>query len=322
MPSIIYKNPPLGIFVVEPAQAMRELLVALTPGVIALCYVWGWGIVVNITVSVITATISEALFLKLRGSAVRATLQDYSAVVTAVLLAVALPPYLPWWIIVIASACAIVIAKQLYGGLGNNLFNPAMVGYAIVIIAYPLHLTLWPSDLLSATRFDWAQTIAYSINADDERYIAALSGATPLDLWRTDSDWQLQSDTSVLYSNIVNICFMAGGLWLLLRGLIQWHIPVAMLLTLTIAALVSSGSLSPTSSVWLHLGCGATMISAFYIATDPVTSPRHPYMKLLFGASVGLLTFIIRQSGSYADGFAFAILLMNLFVPLMDRYAK
>lgn len=312
----------LGIFAVEPKQAMHELLVALIPGVVALCYVWGWGIIVNITVSVISAVVAEALVLKIRGIAATPKLQDYSAVVTAVLLALAFPPYLPWWVVGIAAACAIVIAKQLYGGLGNNLFNPAMVGYAIAMMAYPLHLTLWPSDLLMATRFDWLQAIDYTVNAGKDSYISALTGATPLDLWRTDSDWQLHAKTSVIYWNVINVCFLTGGLWLLLRRLIRWHIPVAMLCTLAIGALLFPGSLSPLASLWLHLGCGATMISAFYIATDPVTSPRHPYMKLLFGAGIGVLTFIIRQSGSYADGFAFAILLMNLLVPLMNRYAK
>ena len=316
------KQSTLGIFAVEPEQAMRELLVALMPGIVALCYVWGWGIIVNIVVSVICAVVSEALILKIRGIAAAPKLQDCSAVVTAVLLALACPPYLPWWVVGIASASSIVIAKQLYGGLGNNLFNPAMVGYAIAIIAYPLHLTVWPSDLLMETRFDWSQAVDYAVNAGNEPYISALTGATPLDLWRTDSDWQLRAETSVVYWNAINLCFLAGGLWLLLRRLIRWHIPAAMLCTLAIAALVFPGNLSPLSSLWLHLGCGATMISAFYIATDPVTSPHHPYMKLLFGAGVGVLTFIIRQSGSYADGFAFAILLMNLFVPLMNRYAK
>ena len=322
MPSITYKQAPLGIFVTEPKRAMRELLVALIPGVVALCYVWGWGIIVNIAVSVATALLSEAIILKLRKITVLPILQDYSAVVTAVLLALALPPYLPWWIVGIASACAIVIAKQLYGGLGNNLFNPAMVGYAIVMIAYPLHLTVWPSELLMTTRFDWLQAIDYALHADTPRYIATLTGATPLDLWRNDDTWQLHADSSVIYWNIINASFAAGGLWLLLRRYIQWYIPAAMLLTLTIAAVLFSDNLSPLSSVWLHLGCGATMISAFYIATDPVTSPRHPYMKLLFGGGIGILVFIIRQSGSYADGFAYAILLMNLFVPLMNRYAK
>ena len=322
MPNISYKQPPLGIFVVEPDRAMRELLVALVPGLIALCYVWGWGIIVNIMVAVIVAVMSEALILKLRNITVLPVLQDYSAVVTAVLLALAFPPYLPWWIVAIASACAIVIAKQLYGGLGNNLFNPAMVGYAIVIIAYPLHLTVWPSDLLMATRFDWSQTIDYALYADDSRYIATLTGATPLDLWRSDDNRQLHADSSLIYWNIINMSFAIGGLWLLLRRRIQWYIPVAMLSTLTIAAVLFSDNLSPLSSLWLHLGCGATMLSAFYIATDPVTSPRHPYMKLLFGIGIGVLVFIIRQSGSYADGFAFAILLMNLWVPLMNRYAK
>ena len=312
----------LGIFAAEPRLAMQELLYALMPGIIALFYVWGWGVIVNIVVALATAVVSEALILKIRGIAILPKLQDCSAIVTAVLLALALPPYLPWWVVVIASVCAIVIAKQLYGGLGNNLFNPAMVGYAIAMIAYPLHLTVWPSDVLTATRFDLVQAIDYAINAGAEPYIATLTGATPLDLWRTDSGWQPNLETSMIRWHVINSCFLVGGLWLLLRRLIRWHIPVAILCTLAIASLIFPGSLSPLSSLWLHLGCGATIIGAFYIATDPVTSPRHPYMKVLFGIGIGALTFIIRQNGSYADGFAFAILLMNLFVPLMNRYAK
>ena len=316
------KQLPLGIFVVEPRLAMRELLVALIPGIVALCYVWGWGVIVNIAVAVTTAVVSEAVILKIRGIAVMPILEDYSAIVTAILLALALPPYLPWWVVVVATACAIVIAKQLYGGLGNNLFNPAMVGYAIAMIAYPLHLTVWPSDVLMATRFDWSQAIDYAVNASSEPYVATLTGATPLDLWRTESGWQPRVEASMIHWNVINICFLVGGLWLLLRRLIQWYIPTAILSTLAVLAVLFPGNLSPLSSLWLHLGCGATMIGAFYIATDPVSSPRHPYMKLLYGVSIVLLTFIIRRNGSYADGFAFAILLMNLFVPLMNRYVK
>ncbi|MBC6413498.1 MAG: RnfABCDGE type electron transport complex subunit D [Chromatiales bacterium] len=322
MLSISRERVPLGIFVVMPNRAMGELLVSLMPGIIALCYVWGWGVIINIVVAVISAIASEALILRIRNIPPLPVLQDYSAVVAAVLLAVAFPPYLPWWIVSIASACAIVIAKQLYGGLGNNLFNPAMVGYAIAIVAYPLHLTVWPSDLLMTMRFDWQQAIDYAIHGANESYIATLTGATPLDSWRTDNAWQPHAETPLIHSNIINIAFATGGLWLLLRRLIQWYAPVAMLCALTTAAAVFPGHLPPLSSMWLHLGCGATMLGAFYIATDPVTSPRHPYMKLLFGAGVGILVFIIRQGGSYADGLAFAILLMNLFVPLMDRYAK
>ena len=322
MANLHHERTALGIFVVEPSRAMCELLVALMPGIIALCYVWGWGIIINIAISVITAIVAEAFILRIRNIPVLPILQDYSAVVTAVLLAIALPPYLPWWIVSIASACAIVIAKQLYGGLGNNLFNPAMVGYAIAIVAYPLHLTLWPSDLLMTTRFEWQQAIDYAVNGANESHIVALTGATPLDLWRSDNTWQPHATNSVRHWNIINIGFALGGLWLLLRHLIQWHIPIAMLCTLAIMAIVLPDDLPSLSSLWLHLGCGATMLSAFYIATDPVTSPRHPYMKLLFGASIGLLVFVIRREGSYADGFAFAVLLMNLFVPLMNRYAK
>jgi len=322
MAAAIHRHKPLGIFAVEPAQAMREVLLALLPGIVALCYFWGWGIVVNLVLSVSTAVAAEALILRLRNIPATPALQDYSAVLAAVLLAIALPPYLPWWVVSVAAAAAIVIAKQLYGGLGNNLFNPAMVGYAIAIVAYPLHLTVWPSDALLTARFDWTQAINYAVGAGGEHAIAALTGATPLDLWRTDLNWQPHTEPSMSHWNIINASFLIGGLWLLLRRIVQWYIPCALLTTLAVSAMLSAQPLSVLAALWLHLGCGATMVGAFYIATDPVTSPRAPAMKLLFGCGIGALTFIIRQNGSYADGFAFAILLMNLFVPLMNRYAK
>ena len=311
----------LGIFGGEPKQVMRELVLALLPALVASCYVFGWGVVLNLAIAVASAVLAEALMLRLR-CIPWCVVADGSAALTAILLALALPPHVPWWLIVVASVCAIVIGKQLYGGLGNNLFNPAMVGYAIVIIAYPLYLTAWPDIQSLATRFDWSRAVDYAIRSGGENYVSGLTGATPLDAWRHDPTWQPHVSQDVLHWNLINAGFLIGGGWLLWRGIIQWYIPAAMLATLAVAAALFSGSLSFATSVYLHLGCGATMVGAFFIATDPVTAPRCVQMKLLFGIGVGALIFVIRQTGTYADGLAFAILLMNMFVPLMDRYER
>lgn len=311
----------LGIFGGEPKLVMRELIVVLLPAIIAMFYAFGWGVVLNISIAIVSAFLAESLVLRLRRIPLY-VLRDGSTVVTALLLALALPPHLPWWITAIASVCAVVIGKQLYGGLGNNLFNPAMVGYAIVIIAYPLHLTVWPDAALLNARFDLLSAIDYATKASGENYITRLTGATPLDLWRHTFGWNPRLPIDTLHWNIINLCFLTGGLWLLLRGIISWHVPCAVLATLAVLAMLFPVSLSPLSSAYLHLSCGATMVGAFFIATDPVTAPRHAKMKLLFGIGIGVLIFIIRRAGSYADGIAFAVLIMNMFVPLMDRYAK
>ena len=235
-----------------------------------------------------------------------------SAVLTGLLIALALPPYLPWWIPVFASATAITLGKQIYGGLGNNISNPAMLGYFMVLIAWPLHLTAWPDSTTLVTNLDTA--LKYAGTHDGNILASAMSGATPLEIWRIGS--HKLTDIAPIPWEMLNIAFALGGLWLLFKGIISWHIPVAFIVTLAVAIIIIHSDLDVLR---LHLTSGSTMLGAFFIATDPATSPRNPLAMLIFGVVIGLLLALIRSWGNFADGLAFAVLTTNALVPLLDK---
>jgi len=316
---------------------MVKVLLALVPGIIAYIAFFGWGVLVNIIIASMVALISEATVVALRRQPVLPTLMDGSALVTAVLLALALPPHSTWWLIVVGTAFAIVIAKQLYGGLGYNPFNPAMVGYVVVLISFPLEMTRWnpplaladmSMDLLEAFRFSLTGVLPARMDLD------MISLATPLDVMRTKLD--MGSDLSSIMSGNgifghlagagsewVSVAFLAGGLWLLYERIIDWRIPLALLMAMTIMAtsfwLIDSNYYA---SPLFHLMAGATMLGAFFIATDPVSASTTPVGRLIFGAGCGILIYVIRSWGGYPDGVAFSVLLMNMAAPLIDYYTQ
>ena len=294
-----------------PEYLMRNTLFALVPGVAVIFFFWGYAFLFNALIAIISAVICEWLCLKLRKIPARHFVNDMSALLTGLLIALALPPHLPWWIPALASVFAISLGKHIYGGLGNNLFNPAMLGYAIMIVAFPLHLTAYPS--ITALPFDLTAALHYLGVSDGETLAQAMTGATPLEYWRSN---QLNQMTSPVMWQAVNLAFALGGIWLVARQIITWHIPMAMIGALSLTIFAFSGSVD---SVILHLMSGATMLGAFFIATDPVTSPQHRYAMLIFGGGVGFLLALIRILGDYADGLAFAVLLMNMLVPLLNR---
>jgi len=317
---------------------MRHVLYALVPATLAYVWYFGVGIVINMLIASAAALAGEAVMLRFRGRDVKAGLADGTAIVTAVLLAFAIPPLAPWWLPALGSASAIVLAKHLYGGLGANLFNPAMVGYAILLISFPLEMTRWlPPDAaeLGYQQLGPWQQLVYSLTGSlpPGLTIDALTQATPLDLikdglnsMRTIGElrvgplfaglgghgWQWISSFTAL-----------GGLYLLYRGIIRWHIPVSLLGSLVImASLFYFMDPSRFSSPGFHLFSGATMMGAFFIATDPVSAATTDRGRLIFGAGIGVLTYAIRTWGGYPDGLAFAVLLMNSTVPLLDRYTR
>ncbi len=270
------------------SKIMQQLLYALMPGIVVYVYFFGWNVIVNLFLASITALICEALMLWLRKRPLREFITDYSAIVTAFLLALALPPFVPWWITVLGTAFAIIVAKHLYGGLGYNLFNPAMVGYAILLISFPLQMSDW------------------SIILD------TVSGATPLETMKTESRWEW-----------INAAFLLGGCWLLYKRIITWHIPVAMLVSLIILSgifFLINPNLYP--SPLFHLLSGATIMGAFFIATDPVTAATSNKARLIYAAGIGILIYVIRTWGAYPDAVAFAVLLMNMAAPTIDYYVK
>jgi electron transport complex protein RnfD len=315
---------------------MLKVLLALLPAIAAYVWFFGPAILVSLTLASITALVSEAIMLKLRKVPVKPFLLDGSAVVTAWLIALSIPPLAPWWLIVIGTAFAIVVAKQLYGGLGNNLFNPAMVGYAVLIISFPVQMTQWPTPAALATaHLDFNQMLQYMFGGilPDGMKLDALTMATPLDTLKTQL--KLQHSVSEITQmpifgliggsggEIVALCYLIGGLYLWQQRIIGWHVPVAFLGSLFLVAgafHLANGAHYPAP--WFHLTSGGAMLCAFFIATDPVTGPTTPKGKLYFGAGIGLLTYLIRTFGGYPDGVAFGVLIMNICVPLIDVYTQ
>lgn len=315
---------------------MLQVLLAMVPAVIAMVYFFGPAVLINIVLAVVAALLAEAVMLKLRHRPVRPFLSDGSAAVTAVLLAVALPPLSPWWLTVVGILFAIVFAKHLYGGLGYNPFNPAMVGYVLLLLSFPLEMTTWlPALSLSDNPLGFVDAFQLIFYGETTTGLSldAVSGATPLDTMKTQIGLQIAPEL-VSKQNLfgyfggigwewINAWFLLGGLFLLYRRVISWQVPVAMLATLFILSSITQ-LFAPdiTGSPLFHLFSGGTMIGAFFIATDPVSGSTTPYGRLLFGAGVGALTYIIRIWGGYPDGVAFAVLLMNMLVPLIDYYTQ
>ncbi|AZD31461.1 RnfABCDGE type electron transport complex subunit D [Pseudomonas chlororaphis] len=310
-------------------QAMKRVLVATLPGLLALFWLFGWGILINLLLACATALAVEAAVLRLRQWPLRPFLGDGSALVSATLLALALPPYCPWWLTVSATACALLFGKHLYGGVGKNPFNPAMLGYALALVSFPQQMTHWPAshglDLLGGLQQIFG--IASDSSAPD-----AWAQATALDSLRINKSLTIDElfAGNAAFGHFggkgvewINLAFLAGGAFLLQQRVFSWHAPAGMLGSLFIISLLcwnGSGSDSH-GSPFFHLLTGATMLGAFFIVTEPISGPRSAKARLLFGVGVGLLTYLIRTWGGYPDGVAFAVLLMNLTVPALERLA-
>jgi electron transport complex protein RnfD len=308
---------------------MFSVLLATLPGVAALALFFGPGVLVNISVCVVLAVAFESLALLLRRRRPLQGLGDGSALVTAVLLGIALPPYAPWWLLLVGIASAILIAKHLYGGLGYNPFNPAMVGYVVLLISFPLQMSSWapPLDLReSAPGLVDALRACFLPGQFD-----AVTMATPLDVLRQNSSTgyaALRADYPQLgpVAGVgwlwVNLGFLAGGLWLLQQRIFSWHAPLSMLAALALLASVSELAGLGGGPARLHLLSGATMFGAFFIITDPVTSAVSQRGRLVFGALIGVLVYLIRSRGNYPDAVAFAVLIMNFAAPFIDDYTQ
>lgn len=313
---------------------MHRVLVAALPGVAAMVWYFGPGTLIQIALAGSAALAAEAMVLRLRRLPLRPTLADGSALVTGVLIGIALPPLAPWWLAVAGSTFAILVAKHPYGGLGCNLFNPAMAAYAALLVSFPDAMSQWPGPrpLLSEGALPGLLDALWLIFTGQSAAPDGFTMATPLELFRHNSGLMVRQfqvahplfargDLAGVGWETVNLGFLAGGIYLLARRVITWHAPVAMLTALVLLALLcndggSSASQGPPS---LHLFSGATMLGAFFIVTDPVTTAASNRGRLLCGLLTGVLVFAIRAWGGYPDGVAFAVLLMNLAVPLIDR---
>ena len=311
---------------------MFKVLLALVPGIIAYMWVFGGGILVTIALATATALAAEAAMLKIRKRPIQPFLMDYSAVVTAWLLALAIPPLAPWWLIVVGTLFAIVVSKQLYGGLGYNPFNPAMIGYAVLIISFPAIMTKWPSALeLAQTKLSFADQLHYIFSGllPQGVQIDAVTSATPLDYLKTELKLKhtIASITQApLFGALggkggeyVTLGYLLGGLYLWQQKIISWHLPTAFLVALAaISAIFWLVDPAYFASPLIHLFSGASMMCAFFIITDPVSGPTTPKGKLWFAAGVAIITYLVRVYGGYPDGVAFAVIFMNICVPLID----
>ena len=328
----------------QTSRIMLLVLLAAVPGIAAQLWFFGWGTLVQILLASVSALLAEALVLKLRKQSVAATLKDNSALLTGLLLAVSIPPLAPWWMVVLGTVFAVIIAKQLYGGLGQNPFNPAMIGYVVLLISFPVQMTSWlpPHEIavnipgfIDAIQVIFSGHTASGGDMNTLRLgIDGISQATPLDTFKTS----VRAGHSVeqimqypIYSGIlagagwqwVNLAWLAGGLWLLWQKAIRWHIPLSFLVTLALCATLGwLFSPETLAAPQIHLLSGATMLGAFFILTDPVTASTTNRGRLIFGALAGLLVWLIRSFGGYPDGVAFAVLLANITVPLIDYYTR
>lgn len=306
---------------------MTQVILATIPAILAMTWYFGWGTLINITLAILVALASEAVVLKLRKRPMSFYLKDGSAIVTALLLALALPTLAPWWLTAVGVAFAIIVAKHMYGGMGYNPFNPAMVAYALLLVSFPADMTQWSFPGANLSFSDTFNQIFGIAIAHD-----GLTSATPLDAIKHSSGQTIQElfatapaleSTTFEAYQVVSIAYLVGGIYLLSRKIYTWHAPVGMLAGLAVmATLFQIIDADSYASAGFHLMTGATMLGAFFIVTDPVTSATSTKGRLIFGIGVGILVYIIRTFGNYPDAVAFAVLLMNFAAPFLDQYTQ
>ena len=311
-------------FIVAPAphmhnphstqSLMRDVLIALVPALAVSVWVYGLSVLYVTAIAVASCVLVEYLIQKflIKGAS---TVCNLSAVVTGVLLAFNLPSNIPWWIIVIGAVVAIGVAKMTFGGLGHNPFNPALVGRVFLLIAYPVQMTSFPKP----------------IHPD---YIDAFAGATPLAALKSHAiaagDANLLNMLSGMMpgsmGEIAAAALLVGGLYMLWRRVITWHIPVAVLGSMAVFAFVVALAQGGGEAIYalpaFHLLAGGAMLGAIFMATDYVTSPMTPKGMIIYGVGIGVITMVIRTWGAYPEGMSFAILLMNAVTPLINKYVK
>ena len=303
--------------IIKTPTVMAWVLVALLPGLAGMTFYFGLGVLWNLFWLSALCLATEVLVVALRTGSLspallRAPLQnnlgDGTTLLAAWLIAICLPPYVSIQILAVAALASIGLAKHAYGGLGNNIFNPAMVGYAVILLSFPQALAAWPA-------LGGAENLASD----------ALSGATYLSEFRYRDamtvDEFLLNNPQVMHQQIIAGLFLLGGLGLIYLRIISWRIPLALLITVGLLASVTydQGSTQSMGSAWFHWATGGTMAAAFFVATDPVTHPSRHSHQIIFAVSIGILLFVIRTQGNLPDGIAFAVLLANCATPLLNR---
>ena len=319
------------------SKVMVTVMVALMPATLFGFWLYGWPSINLWAVSLIAAIGGEALVVNWQGRAVRPVLMDGSGILTAWLLALSLPPFAPWWIAVLGSLFAVVVCKQVFGGLGQNVFNPAMAARVMLLISFPLEMTTWiaPAPLGTAHAPGLIESLRITFQSQpiDGMASASLLGHVKTEFTRGIgldqslvgyAPWHsLAGERAGSLGETAAVLLLLGGIYLIARRIITWHAPVAMLLGVAIPALIFNLiNSNHYAGPLYHLLSGGVMLGAFFIITDPVTSPNTSAGQLIFGFSCGLLTWIIRTWGGYPEGVAFAVMLMNAATPIIDYYVK
>lgn len=320
-------------------RSMILVMMALVPATAWGITQYGWPALNLLLVTVGAAVVAEAFSLRAAGQRVRPVLQDGSALLTGWLLAMTLPPWAPWWIGMVGAVFALVVSKHVFGGLGQNVFNPAMVGRVVLLVAFPLEMTTWvvPQVLFQPASPSFVESLGITFQGALDT--DAISGATALghesgppaasEGQNGSTAGKFDVRAALLGEQYGSLgegsapLLAAGGLLLLLTGVVRWPIPVAMLGSVALMATLFH-ALAPTryDDAAFHLLSGGLVLGAFFIATDPVTSPVTRTGQLVFGAGCGLLTYTIRTWGSYPEGVAFAVLFMNAVTPIIDYYIR
>lgn len=317
-------------------KVMLQVQIAAFPALITHVYLFGFGIVVQWMLAVATLIIVEYVMLRMRGRPILPFITDMSGLITITGLVFCIPPDSPWWIIVTGSAFALIFGKHLYGGLGYNPFNPAMLGYAFLLISFPVQMTQWTlPGSLSGHSISFMESVYYIFTGHIPGIsLDAITGATPLNSVRTGLSQgvtvvdSLRTEASSHLFGLsswgwVNVAFMVGGVWMIMTRTISWQFPVGFLGTLGLISFIFNQidpNLYPPMSFTLL--SGGTMLAAFFIITDPVTASTTPKGRFIYACGIGILVYVIRNWGAFPDGIAFAILLMNIAVPLIDQYTQ
>jgi electron transport complex protein RnfD len=292
------------------SQIMRQVIYATLPIILISITLFGFITLWQIATAILTAIIIDVIAAKLKHKPLFYFTSDYSSILTALLLALSIPIMADFWVIIVGVSFALIFAKYLYGGMGNNIFNPAMVGYVFLIVSYPASMTIWQ------IRADLSISYFWYLNDFD-----VLSGATLLDSAKHNLE-NLPTQSNTIYLSIAAIF---GGIYLLIRKIISWHIPVFLIVGFSLTLFVINifgTNLENNHDIIFHIFAGGLMFGAFFIATDPVSTCSTIKGRIIFAILVGFLIAIIRIFGNYPDGIAFAILIANMSVPLIDYYIK
>lgn len=286
---------------------MLDVIIALIPAGLAAIFFFGLSAALVIATSVASSVLAEYLWCKILKKPV--STGDLSAIITGLLLAYSLPPKTPLWVVIIGSVFAIIVVKQLFGGLGHNFMNPALCGRAFMLASWPAYMTSWTAPSVFG--------------------VDAVSSATPLENMTVESLDSLPPLSQMFFGNTAGsigetsaVLIILGGLYLVIRKVIPWRIPVCYVLTAYVLGFIFGGG-----NMWqnftlanMHIFSGAILLGAIFMATDYTTSPITPIGHIIFGIGCGLITMLIRLAGGYAEGVTYAILIMNALTPLIDRY--